>query len=227
MTTRKIIINNNIYYFNFEIFNDLFTNKCKNDKIQKSELEFNLAEFVNKSTDAIHNWRFIQNGPSDLETIKLIAIFFGINNYDILLEEKEKKYSMKKFNDLEILSLKRIYDAVIDYLEIFRQSNGFNDYWFDIKKEPNQREDVLYDIAIKEVEKVQLVYKKEYMLLRNTKIYNELGNFINNDLYDIFDGKLSYAYRFEATNEEQPTTDEDYYKALNKINNIINIANEN
>ena len=221
MNTRKIIINNNIYYFNFDIFNNLFIEKWKNEKIQKKELELILSEFVNKSTDAIHNWRFKKNGPSDLDTIKLIASFFKLNNYDILLEEKEKKYFMRKLNDLEILSLKRIYDAIIDYLEIFQQSNGFNDYWFDIKEEQTQREDILYDIAMKEIEKVQLVYKKEYMLLRNTKIYNDLGNFINNDLYDIFDGKLSYAYRFEATSEEQPTTDEDYYKALNKINNII------
>ena len=31
MTTRKIVINDNIYYFNFDIFNDLFVNKCKNE----------------------------------------------------------------------------------------------------------------------------------------------------------------------------------------------------
>lgn len=226
MTTRKIIINNNIYYFNFEIFNDLFINKCKNEKILKSILEYKLSEHVNKSTDSIHNWRFKLNGPSDLDTVKLIASFFEINDYKVLLKDKEKNYSMEKFNDLQMLSLKRIYDAIIDYLEIFQKSNGFNDYWFEIKEEPSEREDILYDIAMKEVEKVQLIYKKEYMLLKNSKIYEELGSFIYNDLYDIFDGKLSYAYRFEAIPSENPTTDEDYYKALNKVNDIINGLDE-
>ena len=226
MSTRKIIINKNIYYFNFDIFNELFRKKCKKEDIKKMKLELELSKFVNKGSDAIHNWRFKKNGPSDLETINLIANFFEISDYYILLNEKEKIYSMRKLNDLETLSLKRIYDAIIDYLEIFQQSNGFNDYWFDLKEKPSQREGILYDIATKEVGKVELIYKKEYMILGNTKIYEEIGDFIYNDLYDTFDGKLSYAYRFEATPEEQPTTDEDYYKALNKINNIIDKFSE-
>lgn len=107
MTTRKIVINDNIYYFNFDIFNDLFVNKCKNEKMLKCDLEYNLSEYVNKSTASIHNWRFKLNGTSDLDTIKLIANFFEISDYKVLSNEKEKEYLMGKFNDLQMLSLKK------------------------------------------------------------------------------------------------------------------------
>ena len=64
-------------------------------------------------------------------------------------------------------------------------------------------------------------YVRERMILKNTKLYEEMSNFIYNDLYDIFDGKLEYAYRFEAIPNGNPTTEEDYNKAWNKINSII------
>lgn len=107
MTTRKIVINDNIYYFNFDIFNDLFVNKCKNEKMLKCDSEYNLSEYVNKITASIQNWRFKLNGTSDLDTIKLIANFFENSDYKVLLNEKEKEYLMGKFNDLQMLSLKK------------------------------------------------------------------------------------------------------------------------
>ena len=36
-----------------------------------------------------------------------------------------------------------------------------------------------------------------------------------------YDGKCSYAYRFEAIPDGNPTTDEDYNEALKKLNGII------
>jgi hypothetical protein len=42
-----------------------------------------------------------------------------------------------------------------------------------------------------------------------------------NDLYDIFDGKLGYAYRFEAIPDGNPTTQDDYNKALKSLNEIV------
>ena len=59
------------------------------------------------------------------------------------------------------------------------------------------------------------------MFLKNTEIYEKIGNFIYNDLYETFENKLSYAYRFEAEVSGNPSTYEDYYKALSTINQII------
>jgi len=52
-------------------------------------------------------------------------------------------------------------------------------------------------------------------------IYADLSNFIDNDLCDIYDGKLAYAYRFEAKVSGSPTTTEDYISAYNKLQEII------
>lgn len=68
-----------------------------------------------------------------------------------------------------------------------------------------------------------LRYEKERMLLKNTEVYEQIGNYIYNDLYDIFSNKLDYEYRFEAIVDGNPTTDEDYDKALDKINSIVDI----
>ena len=131
--------------------------------------------------------------------------------------DKNKKYFKLGVDN----SIKRVYDAIIDFLYEFEKSNGFNDYWFDLDIHPQSRESKLYDMAVASVEKVELVLKKEYCFLGKTKIYIELMDFVYNDLYDIFDGKLSYAYRFEAIVDGNPTTSDDYYKTLNKINEII------
>ena len=226
MTTRKIVIDNYTHYFNFDIFREIFNNKIIKEKIAKNKLENDLANYVNKSKEAIHNWRFQKNGPSDLDTIKLIASYFKLSNYKLLLKESEGSNMPSDLTEIQIMSLKRIYDAIIDYLDMFDKTDGFNDYWFETDINPKERKGYLCDKAINEVEKVILVYKKEYILLRNTKVYNDIGNYIYNDLYDIFDGKLSYAYRFEAISSGNPTTSDDYYKALNKLNSIINLFSD-
>lgn len=222
MATRKIMIDNDAYYFNFEKFIELFNRWRSKKKLHVGNLEEELAKCVNKDTSTIHNWRYKTSGPSDIDTIKLISSFFEISDYKTLLIDKVGKEKIDmKLSDLQILSIKRVYDAIIDFLYEFEKSNGFNDYWFDLDIHPQSRESELYDMAVASVEKVELVLKKEYCFLGKTKIYIELMDFVYNDLYDIFDGKLSYAYRFEAIVDGNPTTSDDYYKTLNKINEII------
>ena len=41
--------------------------------------------------------------------------------------------------------------------------------------------------------------------------------FVSDDLIDIYDGKESYAYRFEAHADGNPTTSEDYEQSHDKI----------
>ena len=79
----------------------------------------------------------------------------------------------------------------------------------------------LYDIAEEKIHDVVLTYTKERFYLKNTQIYDDLEKYIYNDLYDIFCGKLSYAYRFEAIPSGNPTTKEDYMKAYKTLNTIM------
>ena len=220
MKTRKIIFNGTPYYFNFRSFKEIFNNYAFKNKLTKSGLEEKIADKLHLSKDAIHNWRNELNGPSDINAIKELAKELNINDVTILLRKENNKMN-NNLNDLQILSIKRIYDSIIDYLEEFYNTNGFNDLWFDLKCKSEEKPSELCDIALQHVSKLHLVLKKEYMLLKNTDIYKELEEFEYNDIYDTFDSKLTYAYRFEAIPDGNPTTDDDYYKALNKLNAII------
>ena len=84
-------------------------------------MEERLANFINKDSSTIHNWRNKTSGPSDLETIQLIAKFFEIEDYKLLFNEENE--NMKKLSDLQMLSVKRIYDMIMDYLEESKYNN--------------------------------------------------------------------------------------------------------
>ena len=210
------------YYFNYQRFNELFI-KNKEKKLI-CDLEQELADSIHVSKDAVHSWRNRVQSPNDLEIIKNISNYYKLGNYRDLLIIKGEKKIMNNFNELQINSIKKVYDSIIEHLDYFEKTDGYNDLWLDfIDKgiEPKYIENKLYEVAEKELNKVILCHKKEKMLLKNTKIYEEIENFIYNDLYDIFDGKLKYAYRFEAIPDGNPTTEDDYNKAMNKFNSII------
>ena len=129
---------------------------------------------------------------------------------------------MKNLLEIELMSIKRVCESVIEFLEYFDKTNGFNDLWFDLgNMSSSAKEEKLWEIAEKEHDKVMLSLKKEYPIIGKKQIYTDLNNFIYNDLYDIYDGKLSYGYRFEAIADGNPTTDEDYTQAYKKLNKII------
>lgn len=218
MKSRVFIINNEKYIFNFYNFNNYFNEFVQKHNFTISRLEYELANFVNKSNDAIHNWRFRKNGPSDIETVKLICDFFKIRTYKTLLCEKQDDIS-KEIGKQQVLSIKRIYNKIIEFLQDFYNSYGFNDYWLDLNTENRNKENELYELVKFKLDKVILVLMQEYIFLKDTQVYNYIKEYIYNDLYDIFDGKLSYAYRFE--NMVEDGVEDDYQKALDKINNIV------
>lgn len=221
MASRKFYYNDDNYYFDFSKFNELFINKSKKEKVKVGILEEKIANYINISKESIHNWRFKINGPGDIEIIKKLAQYFNLTSINLLLTKKKDGEKNKMLNELQIISTKRIYDSVLDFLELFRNTNGFNDIWFDLDCKPELREDELWNIATKNFDKVVLQLKKEFLYLKNTSIYEKLEQYLYNDLYDTFDGKLSYAYRFESQVDGNPDTIEDYDKALNKLNEII------
>lgn len=51
---------------------------------------------------------------------------------------------MKKLSDVELMSVKKVYESIVRFLEYFYKTNDFNDLWFDFKKfEPSLREEKL------------------------------------------------------------------------------------
>ena len=204
-------------FFNHDMFNELFNKKLNREKLKIKDMEEQLAETINVSRDTVHSWRYKTYSPNGLDIVKIIANYFGCQE-NILLCKKKGDNKMKKLSEIELISVKKIYESIIEFLEYFYKANGFNDLWFDFKNtDPSLREDKLW----KEHDKVMISLKNEYPLIGKLQVYAEISNYIYNDLYDIYDRKLSYAYRFEAVPGEDPTTYEDYTKAYKRINEII------
>ncbi len=90
MAFRKLKYNDDNYYFNFSVFKDLFTKKHNKERINVGKLEENLADKINVTKEAVHNWRFTQNGPADIELVKKVAIYFNLSDITILLTKKER-----------------------------------------------------------------------------------------------------------------------------------------
>lgn len=65
MKSRIFILNYEKYIFNFYIFNTYFNKFAQEYNFKVSRLECELANYVNRCNEAIHNWRFKKNGPSD------------------------------------------------------------------------------------------------------------------------------------------------------------------
>lgn len=212
--------------FDEKKFNDFFHKYCKLNKIKVNVLENSLGDYVYVTDSAVHQWRFGNNGPSDIETIKKISEFLNLHSFKNLLIEA-KELNKVNYSEVQIKSFKKIYDAIIDFLDEFEKTNGFNDLWFEFRNKGVKDPEVfILNYADKLIDKIWLVYKKEYFYLHDTETYNKIGDYINDVLYDTYNGKCSCAYRFEAPIENIDgtrfgiTLEEDYEKALSSLNEI-------
>ena len=123
---------------------------------------------------------------------------------------------MKGLTERQVSAVKKIYDSCIWFLYEFERSDGFNAYWEELKDETK-----MYEMVDGLLNKVHLVLEQEYFDLRNCDIYDELCEFVAEDLLNVYDGKLGYAYRFESIADDNFTTQMDYDKAMIHLNNII------
>lgn len=228
---KKYIVNGKAKQFDSFAFKKLFDERYNKLGISKLEYEMKLGELLCVSHNAIHNWRFGNNGPSDIDIIKKLANYLEISDYELLLVDRKDDIIMK-ITERQKDSLKRIYDAIIEYLDRFRQTDGFNNYWSKLSQkgiDSKYIEGMIYDIAEKKQHKVELVLEKEYIDLYRLPVYEQLEEYVCDYLIQIYDGKLEYAYRFEAGVEnkdgvrEKRTTNEEYVLARKRINDILEV----
>ena len=220
---KSFCIENENYRFDNVTFNTYFKNYAKYTKINIGILEEMVATKLFVSQSAVHNWRFGSNGPGTIDLIRNLASAISISNYMSLLKKIVEVNKVEEYNTLKIESIKRVYDAIIDFLEDFQNTDGFTgSLWYDFQSQGSFDPEIdLCQYAEKRIGVVSATLQKEYFYLHDTKVYADLWEYIDNDLLETFDGKLGYAYRFEALVDGNPTTEDDYNKALKRINEII------
>ena len=191
-------------------------------RVSKATIMEEIATKMGVSFETVRGWHKGKNGPIDYATVESLASTLGITDISILLITINGGNEMAPLTERQIAASKRIYDICIWFLNEFYHSDGFNNYWHKFKNagSPNPESDI-YNMIEGLMDKINVVLDQEYFDLHDCDIYDELCDFVSQDLYDTFDGKISYAYRFEATPDGNPTTSEDYEKAMTKLNTII------
>lgn len=245
-TMKKFKINNKVYVFSSTKFSEYFctyrnntNNRIKDnneyeqkEKMTVGDLEDEIAKFVSVEKSTVHSWKFGPSGPSDIEIIKKITEFFGLEDVKYLMKEEKDKM---KLTDLQLCSIKKIYDSIVSFLNEFDLTDGFTTSLWDeyVNKLKIKYINTRYTVSDDEVEEeinlyieslidnIRLVFRQEYFYLHDLLIYNELINYVDEALPKIYCGKLGCAYRREAIHEGNPTTQEDYDKAMDTLNSII------
>lgn len=222
MNSRVYTVDGEKMQFDSNNFKILLKSYGKKNKLKSQNMEQSLANGLNVSTDTVHKWHYGMSTPTDVELVKELAKILDIEDFTTLLRSVNGGNSMGKLTGRQITAVKKVYDICIWFLTEFSNTDGFNAYWYSLQdKSVGYPEEAIADMADEMHRKIELVLDQEYFDLRDTDIYNELCEFVSDDLVDIYDGKLSYAYRFEAHADGNPTTSEDYDKAMIKLNKII------
>lgn len=222
MESRVYTVDGNKMQFDSNNFKILIKSYGKRNKRKSQDVELSLANGLNVSTDTVHKWHYGMSTPTDVDLVKELAKILDLEDFTTLLKSADGGNSMGKLTERQITAVKKVYDICILFLNEFSNTSGFNDYWYSLKdKGIEDTEEAIVDTADDMHRKIELVLDQEYFDLRDTDIYNELCEFVSDDLIDIYDGKVSYAYRFEAHADGNPTTSEDYDKAMIKLNGII------
>lgn len=208
--------------FDARTFEYSFRAYAQDSKMKKKDLEELLAEKVGVSREAVHNWRFAKNGPSDIEMIQKLAEVLNIKEWRVFTKSASGGEMVVQLTERQKDACKRVYDSIVEFLFEFKQTSGFNDYWFQYSSsEEKNVENMIYGRVEEKVDHLFLVLDKEYFDLGKHEIYEKLCEYVSENIYDLFDGKLSYAYRFEAAASGNLTTLEDYDHAMKALNEII------
>lgn len=219
--TRTFDYDDRLVRFSYDLFRLRFNTYKKHKELTRTELKEQIASKCFVSASAVNNWLCKKNGPGDMETIKNIAdaLETTVDELIVSVDNKDgKETTMGCLSDRQREAVRRIYVGITTFLDEFQSSDGFGNYYclgaYDIKI--NNR-DEMYEMIDKKIDKLLLLLKCEYLDLQGCEIYTELYDFIQEDLINIYDGKVDYAYRFENGG-----TSEDYSKASSKLVEIIN-----
>lgn len=218
----RVFTENGIRYsFNSGAFKSRIDSFAKEKSISKGQIAEGLANELRVTSDAVNNWKYGKNGPADMETIKEIAMYLHVD-WVLLVKKVNGGNTMKQLTERQKDAAKRIYDIMILFLEEFSKTDGFNDWWLEFKDQGSQNPENDIMARIKQMEdRIGLVLEQEYFDLHDHEIYDEFCEFAGEDLVNVYNGKVSYAYRFEADGESTPTVWQDYEIARQHLNEII------
>lgn len=208
--------------FNVKAF-DGFVNRYKEKKrVTLKSIEHAIAKAVNVSDDAVRNWRFGKNGPSELDMIQGIANVLEVVDWTLLIKKYDGETTMGRMTDREKEALKRVYDSITEFLFEFLDTDGFDIVLDEVKNQGLRAfAEEMYDDIANKAKHVYRTLDKEYFDLGRHEVYSELKEYISVYVYDLFDGKIGFSENGIYVKESEVSAFEEYTRATSEINRII------
>ncbi len=207
-------------------FNDkkmqMYANQLKSDlqvhgkkKINKSDIQKELADKLFVSEDAVKNWMYGYNAPSDLEQVKLIADYFGVD-YHQLLDTEEKEMATNNVvsiatgmaNETQIQYTKErvreVYAAVMNVINKIMEYFYIEEQPEGLDRDQYKEQSVAAHVdAFMAAENVFEILEK-YLLDIPEKLYNEVCEYIWTTLSAILDDiEDTYNTRMEKKDDDE------------------------
>lgn len=170
------------YHFDSMAFQSMMSQKKfglrnANKKCTKAQLMLEICDKLFVSYDAVKNWAYGKNGPTDLNQIKMIGEFFETDYHNFLkTEDKEMmasntyNYTLNNSAQAQITkdSVREIYKAMIDYFAKCRD-------WFYTMK--------AYDESEKEEEAYRITKNAAHTDL--TEAFNRIDSLLEYAMLDL------------------------------------------
>ena len=175
--------------------------KKANLKVTQEMIRDELAEHACVSSEAIKNWTYGYNAPSDLEQIKVLAEYFEVDYHQLLREEKamtsaaEVRYDLTNDEQKQYTRtiVRGIYQGIINLLDKM-EDYDWRFTWLD-EEEPdslfNDENKELVKDAYREMNGMRrdLVKQLRYSLLDlPVDFYHSMKEYLDEELYAMIKG---------------------------------------
>lgn len=202
--------------FNHEAFRRIFSDRAAKEKKLGRQYETIVGEQTDLGASTIHEYLLKNDVPKDLSTVKRIATNWRLG-YLSLLEPLEAQAKGKPLSEREREAVRRIYGAVCEFNRVFFETDGM---FCDEEGGSYLAGGIRSDSAYREYRKVLYAYRCEYIDLSEHPIYEELWDYINNSLREMFVSRLEKSSRYDNQENGRPI-DTDYNESTEKIISIL------
>lgn len=158
------------------------------EKTTKEDIKNALAEKLYVSPEAVKNWMYGYNGPSELEQVKLLGDFFAVDYHEFLKAEEEKMTNTTTI--IEGLSnnaqaqytkeiIRKMYSAMLDYFDALSEEYFELKHLLKEKKYDEYREKALeaHEAQLERFEEL-LELKRRSLLDLPEKTEKEIDGFL-------------------------------------------------
>ncbi len=189
------------------------------EKITKAKIMNEIAEQQCVSVEAVKNWMYGYNGPSDMEQVIKLGMYFDINYHELLEKEEDEMAESNKITGIVTdwqaqytkERIREIYRAILNYIErckyyyqrMFVQGAGTSD---EVKKMGNLAEielNALYNNANSQLEHSMLDIPEDMYEKVEQYLWTELSDYI-----DIMSGTYEQDYEEPDPGDEMEENSE-------------------